>query len=82
MIADGRTDQQMAEVMHLSKETIKEHVDHIRAKLGAVNRAHAVAIGFRHSLLPTDPQTTADLATIAAARTMGYRLAVTPWEGE
>ena len=34
-----------------SEETVKSHVRHLLAKLQARSRAHAVAVGFRRSLI-------------------------------
>lgn len=43
--AVGRTDKQIGLEMDLSPHTVKTYWAHIRAKLGAQDRAHAVAIG-------------------------------------
>jgi len=50
-IANGWRNHEIAAALELSEETIKSHLRHILVKLGANNRAHAVAIGFRQGLL-------------------------------
>ena len=46
-IAGGKTNAEIAAELILSEETIKSHVRHLLAKLGARSRAHAVALGFQ-----------------------------------
>lgn len=53
-LADGRTDQQIAGLLALSHKTIGHHVGRIMVKLDANNRAHAVAIAVRRSLITLD----------------------------
>lgn len=53
-LADGRTDQQIAALLTLSHKTIGHHVGRIMVKLDANNRAHAVAIAVRRSLIKLD----------------------------
>lgn len=43
IIAEGATNTEIAERLVLSVGTVKTHVKHILAKLGAVNRSHAIA---------------------------------------
>lgn len=50
-IAEGLTIAQTAALMWLGAETVKSHMLHVRAALGARNAAHAVAIGFTVGLL-------------------------------
>ncbi len=50
-IAEGDTDQDAAGVLFLSRWTVRWYVKRILGKLGARNRAHATAIGFRQGLL-------------------------------
>jgi DNA-binding NarL/FixJ family response regulator len=45
------TTRGIAETLHLSQQTIKTHVDHLRAKLGGDSRAAAVARGYEVGLL-------------------------------
>ena len=51
LIAEGLSNEQIANRLRLSAETVKSHVSAVHAKLGADSRAHAVAIAFRHGLL-------------------------------
>jgi DNA-binding NarL/FixJ family response regulator len=55
LIADGFENHEIAERLVISTETVKSHVRHLRAKLGARNRAHAVAIAFSCRLLTWAP---------------------------
>ena len=51
LLADGFENHEIAEQLGISTETVKTHVRHLRTKLGAQNRAHAVAIAFSCRLL-------------------------------
>jgi LuxR family quorum sensing-dependent transcriptional regulator len=42
-VAEGKTDWEIAVILGVSEATARFHVDNARRKLGAVNRAHAVA---------------------------------------
>ncbi|MBO9712569.1 LuxR C-terminal-related transcriptional regulator [Sphingomonas sp.] len=42
-VAQGKTDWEIATILGISQTTARSHVDNARRKLGAVNRAHAVA---------------------------------------
>jgi LuxR family quorum sensing-dependent transcriptional regulator len=42
-VAEGKTDWEIGVILSLSETTARFHVDNARRKLGAVNRAHAVA---------------------------------------
>lgn len=42
-VADGKTDWEIARIMGVAEATARFHVDNARRKLGATNRAHAVA---------------------------------------
>jgi DNA-binding CsgD family transcriptional regulator len=42
--AQGKTSQEIAQVLHRSMETVEFHLSNVMLKLGARNRAHAVAI--------------------------------------
>lgn len=42
-VAEGKTDWEIATIFGVSESTARFHVDNARKKLGAVNRAHAVA---------------------------------------
>ncbi|MDB5578007.1 MAG: hypothetical protein JWR80_3183 [Bradyrhizobium sp.] len=43
LVAEGKTDWEIATIMGFSQSTARFHVDNARRKLGCVNRAHAVA---------------------------------------
>mgnify|MGYP001096394343 CR=1 FL=1 len=47
-IADGNTNRQIADILHISEQTIKNHITSILRKLNANDRAHAVVLAIRH----------------------------------
>jgi DNA-binding CsgD family transcriptional regulator len=51
LLAGGRTDGQIAEVLELSPATVQTHVRNAKAKLGARTRAQAVAIALQRRLI-------------------------------
>lgn len=51
LIAEGCTDRDIAQRLHVALPTTRQHVQDIRAKLDARNRAHAVAIGYQTGVL-------------------------------
>ncbi len=51
LIAGGRSDKQIAQVLGIKERTVKFHVMSIRTKLGADTRAQAVALATRRGLL-------------------------------
>ncbi len=50
MVADGRTNRQIAEALFISHKTASVHVSNILAKLGVANRAEAAAAAYRLGL--------------------------------
>ncbi|MFC3162872.1 helix-turn-helix transcriptional regulator [Ciceribacter thiooxidans] len=50
-VAAGKTDWEIGVIFGVSDKAIAKHVHNIRMKLGAVNRAHAVAEAFRLRLI-------------------------------
>lgn len=50
-IAQGLTDKEIGEQLFLGRESIRTYNRRIYVKLGARNRAHAVAIAFAEGLL-------------------------------
>jgi DNA-binding NarL/FixJ family response regulator len=58
LVADGRTNEQIAEVLYMSPKTASVHVSRIIAKLGVANRTEAAAYAHRHGLtvLPGPPR--------------------------
>jgi DNA-binding NarL/FixJ family response regulator len=53
LLAEGETNKGIAERLVITEKTVKTHVTHIYNKLGANNRAEAVAIAFARGLLET-----------------------------
>ena len=51
LLADGGSTTLAAEALQVSEETVRTHTKNILARLEACNRAHAVAIGLRDSLI-------------------------------
>jgi len=49
--AEGKTVADIAQLMRISNETVKAHLDSARYKLGALNRVHAVAKAIRHGII-------------------------------
>jgi DNA-binding CsgD family transcriptional regulator len=47
LIAEGRTDRQIAETLFISPRTVAMHVSNILAKLGVTNRGEAAAVAHR-----------------------------------
>src|SRR5216683_1911817 len=50
-IAGGNRNQDIAQQLFISEETVKVHVKHIMEKLGASDRTQAVAIGIRRGII-------------------------------
>ena len=53
-IADGNTNKQIAYILEISSQTIKNHISAILRKLNANDRAHAVALAMRNSWITTE----------------------------
>ena len=51
MVANGKANREIAKRLFLAEETIKSHVGSILMKLGARNRAHAVALGYADGVI-------------------------------
>ena len=49
LIANGFTNGEIGKRLFISEETVKSHLRNVLARLGAKNRAHAVALAFRGS---------------------------------
>lgn len=56
-IAHGRMNTQIAAQLHISESTVKTHIRRIMFKLDALNRAHAVTIGFVRGYLTVPTRT-------------------------
>jgi DNA-binding NarL/FixJ family response regulator len=53
-IADGNTNKQIARILEISEQTIKNHVSAILRKLNANDRAHAVVLAIRHGWISAE----------------------------
>ncbi|HEU0113207.1 MAG TPA: LuxR C-terminal-related transcriptional regulator [Thermomicrobiales bacterium] len=51
LVASGRTDREIADVLCVSHHTVGNHVRHILDKLGVATRAAAVAMAVRASVV-------------------------------
>jgi DNA-binding NarL/FixJ family response regulator len=51
LLASGGDNKEIADLLHVSNETVKTHLANIYRKLGAEGRAHAVALALRQRLL-------------------------------
>ena len=54
LLADGRTQGQIATELVISPKTVATHIQHILSKLGVHTRAQAVALAFRRGLVDPD----------------------------
>lgn len=52
LVADGATNQEIAERLHLSPNTVRNHLARLYSRLGARSRLEAVAIAIREGVLP------------------------------
>ena len=50
-LAGGNRNQDIAEKLFITEETVKAHIKHIMEKLGANDRTQAVAIGVRRGII-------------------------------
>lgn len=51
LVADGRTNAEIAEQLHVGRATVKTHLAHVFDKLGVSDRTAAVAAAFRQGIL-------------------------------
>ncbi|WP_354122831.1 helix-turn-helix domain-containing protein [Bradyrhizobium sp. LA6.7] len=51
-ISDGKTMQDIADLLGVSSRGVKYHLDNARRNLAALTLPHAVALAFRQGLLP------------------------------
>jgi DNA-binding NarL/FixJ family response regulator len=54
LVADGRTNRQIAEELIISIKTAGNHVSSILTKLGVAGRVQAATAAHRHRLIQTD----------------------------
>lgn len=47
LVAEGHSNEEIGELLHVSKDTVKTHMKHVVEKAGARNRTHAVALALR-----------------------------------
>ncbi len=50
LVAEGRTNREIAQLLHLGEGTVRNYVSSILSKLGVSNRAEAAAYAIRHNL--------------------------------
>ncbi|OMC13533.1 hypothetical protein A5736_23050 [Mycobacterium sp. SP-6446] len=62
LIAEGRSNIEIAGQLHISERTVKTHVRQLLTLLRARNRTHLVMVGYRHGLL--DPGLPADVPDV------------------
>ena len=51
LMAQGLSNSQLAEQLFVNQSTIKTHINHLFAKIGARDRAQAVAYAYQHDLI-------------------------------
>jgi DNA-binding NarL/FixJ family response regulator len=50
-VAEGYSNKQIAKVLYVSEQTVKNHVSAVQHKLGASNRTHAVVLALRRGCI-------------------------------
>jgi PAS domain S-box-containing protein len=51
LLADGKSTEQIAAQLHISRETVRNHVRHISKRLGTKSRLQAVAVARREEII-------------------------------
>jgi DNA-binding NarL/FixJ family response regulator len=70
VLAEGRTNREIAERLFISERTVAVHVRRILAKLGVCGRVDATGLAIRLGLVPSDPRASIDQrASVAAGPT-------------
>ena len=69
-ISDGRSNQEIGRHLFLTEDTVKSHARQLYRKLGAQDRAHAVALGFRQGLLTRHHHSARSQAGVSNGRGM------------
>jgi DNA-binding NarL/FixJ family response regulator len=49
LLADGRSNREIARLLHVSEKTVKTHVSSVLGKLGVADRTQAAVLAVRHS---------------------------------
>ena len=65
LLAEGRTQGQIASALVISPKTVATHIQHILSKLGVQSRAQAVAVAFQRGLV--EPEVHAHLLALTAS---------------
>lgn len=52
-LAEGRSNEEIADQLDVSVDTVKTHLRYLYRQMGANNRAHAVALGCRWGIVDT-----------------------------
>jgi DNA-binding NarL/FixJ family response regulator len=50
-VAAGNANKMVAQLLHISEETVKAHMKSILSKLGANDRTHAVTIALKRGII-------------------------------
>lgn len=53
LVAAGNSNEEIGQLLSVSRETAKAHMKHIMAKLGASDRTHAVTLALARGILPS-----------------------------
>jgi DNA-binding NarL/FixJ family response regulator len=53
LLAEGKSQAQIARVLAISPKTVGTHIEHILSKLGVRSRSQAVALAYREGLVKT-----------------------------
>jgi DNA-binding NarL/FixJ family response regulator len=56
LVADGHTTPQISKMIYSAEGTIKAQISMVLLKMGASNRAHAVALGYQRGILQVEYQ--------------------------
>jgi DNA-binding NarL/FixJ family response regulator len=67
LLAEGRTQRQIADDLVISSKTVATHIQHVLSKLGVNTRAQAVAMAFQKGLVEPDVRAHALHAALVAA---------------
>jgi DNA-binding CsgD family transcriptional regulator len=51
LVANGKSNWEVGEALHISSRTVKEHIKHLCRKLGAITRTQAVMIAVRDRII-------------------------------